>query len=78
VPVTDREVELVEVLMRELTGVDLSELHDQYRHALEALVDAKLAGEKVEAPPAPPPAVDLMAALEESVREARARRGENP
>jgi len=78
VPVTDREVELAEVLMRELTGVDLSELRDEYRHALESLVDAKLAGEEVEAPPAPPPAVDLMAALEESVREARARRGERP
>ena len=77
VPVTAREVELAEVLMRELTGIDLRELRDQYRSALETLVDAKLAGEEVEALPEPAPAVDLMAALEESVRAARAGRAKN-
>lgn len=72
-PVTDRELELAEVLIRELTGVEGRELHDEYTHALEQLVAAKAGqGELVEPPETPPP-VDLMAALEESVRAARAK-----
>ncbi|PBC72366.1 Ku protein [Streptomyces sp. 2321.6] len=70
-PVTEREMELAELLMREMVGVDQSELHDQYREALEQLVDAKVAGGQIEDPPQPEPVVDLMAALEESVRAAR-------
>jgi DNA end-binding protein Ku len=71
-PVTDRELELAEVLMRELTGVEVDQLQDEYRHALEQLVEAKVSGGELAAPPEPAPAVDLMAALEESVRAARA------
>ncbi|MCX4649427.1 MULTISPECIES: Ku protein [unclassified Streptomyces] len=71
-PVTDRELELAEVLMRELTGVEVEQLQDEYQHALEQLVEAKVSGGELAAPPAPVPAVDLMAALEESVRAARA------
>ncbi len=72
-PVTDRELELAEVLIRELTGIEGRELHDEYTHALEQLVTAKAGqGELMELPEAPPP-VDLMAALEESARAARAK-----
>ncbi|GGX51726.1 Ku protein [Streptomyces noursei] len=68
-PVTDRELELAEVLIRELTGIEGRELHDEYTHALEQLVAAKAgAGELIEPPAAAAPTVDLMAALEESVR----------
>ncbi len=70
-PVTDRELELAEVLIRELVGIEGRELHDEYAHALEQLVEAKAGrGELVE-PEAATPVVDLMAALEESVRAAR-------
>jgi DNA end-binding protein Ku len=74
-PVTDRELEITELLMRELTGVELRELRDEYRHALEQLVDAKVSGGELVEPAAPEPPVDLMAALEQSVRAARAERG---
>ncbi|MET7929412.1 hypothetical protein ABZT43_36765 [Streptomyces sp. NPDC005349] len=74
-PVTDRELELAEVLMRELPGVEADQLRDEYRHALEQLVAAKVSGGEPAAPPEPGPAVDLMAALEESVRAARAHQG---
>ncbi|MEK0099069.1 MULTISPECIES: Ku protein [unclassified Streptomyces] len=53
-PVTDRELELAEVLMRDARG---------------------LSGGQPAAPPGPVPAVDLMAALQESVRAARAHQG---
>lgn len=74
VEVTERELELAEVLIRELVGVEVGELRDEYRRALEALVEAKLAGEEPPPVPEPAPVVDLMAALEESVRQARAGR----
>lgn len=74
-PVTDRELELAEVLIRELTGVEVHELHDEYAHALEQLVTAKVAGEGLAEPTeGTAPVMDLMAALEESVRTARAAR----
>jgi DNA end-binding protein Ku len=59
-PVTDRELRLAEVLMDSLAGVDLAEL----------LVTAKMAGRELAAGVEPEPAVDLMAALEASIREA--------
>ncbi|MEV4334272.1 Ku protein [Streptomyces sp. NPDC049597] len=70
-PVTDRELELAEVLIRELTGIEVRELRDEYAHALEQLVAAKAAGAglaPVEEAAAP---VDLMAALEESIQAAK-------
>lgn len=74
-PVTERELELAEVLIRELTGIDKQELHDEYGHALEQLVAAKVSGAELARPPAKElPAVDLMAALEASVRAAKAAR----
>ncbi|MEW2081124.1 Ku protein [Streptomyces sp. NPDC005283] len=76
-PVTDRELAMAEVLIRELTGVEKRELHDEYGHALEQLIAAKVSGgELAESPAQTMPAVDLMAALEESVRAARAERGD--
>ncbi|MEU0181470.1 Ku protein [Streptomyces sp. NPDC006207] len=72
-PVTDRELELAELLMDQLAGVEIAELHDEYAAALEQLVVAKMTGAGLEEPEEPVPAVDLMAALEASIREAGSR-----
>ncbi|MCN9240098.1 Ku protein [Streptomyces sp. RY43-2] len=79
VTVNDKELDLAHTLMDTLGEVDLDDLHDEYRAAVEELIAAKAAGE---APPeAPEPAkggrvLDLMAALENSVRAAKESRGE--
>ncbi|MGW3133080.1 non-homologous end joining protein Ku [Streptomyces sp. NPDC001076] len=79
VTVRDKELDLADALMDTLGEVDLKDLHDEYREALEEVIAAKAAGE---APPeAPEPAkggkvLDLMAALEKSVRAAKESRGE--
>ncbi|WP_217561042.1 Ku protein [Streptomyces sp. GbtcB6] len=79
VTVRDKELDLADALMDTLGEVDLEDLHDEYREALEEVIAAKAAGE---APPeAPEPAtggkvLDLMAALEKSVRAAKESRGE--
>jgi DNA end-binding protein Ku len=39
-PVTERELELAEVLIEQLTGVDITDLHDEYGAALEQVVTA--------------------------------------
>ncbi|MGW1542262.1 non-homologous end joining protein Ku [Streptomyces sp. NPDC002309] len=81
VTVRDKELDLADALMDTLGEVDLEDLHDEYREAVEEVIAAKAAGE---APPeAPEPAaggkvLDLMAALESSVRAARESRGEAP
>ncbi|MFE9446777.1 Ku protein [Streptomyces sp. NPDC006739] len=81
VTVRDKELDLADALMDTLGEVDLEDLHDEYREALEEVIAAKAAGE---APPeAPAPAaggkvLDLMAALEKSVRAAKESRGEGP
>ncbi|WP_149547621.1 Ku protein [Streptomyces marokkonensis] len=79
VTVRDKELDLADALMDTLGEVDLQDLHDEYREAVEEVIAAKAAGE---APPeAPEPerggkVLDLMAALENSVRAARESRGE--
>jgi DNA end-binding protein Ku len=79
VTVNDKELDLADALMDTLGEIELDDLHDEYREALEEVVAAKAAGE---APPeAPEPArggkvLDLMAALEKSVRAAKESRGE--
>ncbi|MFJ9538017.1 Ku protein [Streptomyces sp. NPDC101225] len=79
ISVNDKELDLADALMDTLGEIDLEELHDEYREALEEVVAAKAAGE---APPqSPEPAsggkvLDLMAALENSVKAARESRGE--
>ncbi|MFI9762541.1 Ku protein [Streptomyces sp. NPDC051963] len=81
VTVRDKELDLADALMDTLGEVDLDDLHDEYREAVEEVISAKVAGE---APPeAPEPAkggkvLDLMAALEKSVRDAKESRGEEP
>lgn len=80
VTVRDKELDLADALMDTLGEVDLADLHDEYRTALEEVIAAKAAGE---APPeTPEPAtggkvLDLMAALEKSVRAAKESRGED-
>ncbi|WP_344266835.1 Ku protein [Streptomyces sodiiphilus] len=79
VTVRDAELDLADTLMNSLGEVNLEELHDEYRTALESLVRAKLAGREPEMPgerPAGGRVIDLMAALEDSVRTARESRGE--
>ncbi|MFE9770919.1 Ku protein [Streptomyces sp. NPDC005931] len=79
VTVRDKELDLADALMDTLGEVDLEDLHDEYREALEEVIAAKAAGEVP--PEAPEPerggkVLDLMAALEKSVRAARESRGE--
>ncbi|KUN40427.1 hypothetical protein AQJ30_07200 [Streptomyces longwoodensis] len=74
-PVSDRELGLAEVLIRELIGIDVGEVRDEYAHALEQLVDAKITGAQLVEPAAPGAAMDLMTALEESVRAAERAHG---
>ncbi|MFJ5263931.1 Ku protein [Streptomyces sp. NPDC088387] len=80
VTVRDQELDLADALMDTLGEVELDDLHDEYREAVEEVIAAKAAGE---APPElPEPAtggkvLDLMAALESSVRAAKESRGED-
>lgn len=68
--ITERELALAEVLVQQLADVELTGQHDEYRHALEQLVAAKLEGTQVAESPEPSGVVDLMTALQESVRRA--------
>ncbi|QKW29397.1 Ku protein [Streptomyces seoulensis] len=79
VKVRDQELDLADALMDTLGEVDLSDLHDEYREALEEVIAAKAAGEVPPESPEPAPGgkvLDLMAALENSVRAAKRSRGE--
>ncbi|MEV3989124.1 Ku protein [Streptomyces sp. NPDC049837] len=79
VTVRDAELDLADALMDTLGEVDIETLHDDYREAVEQLIAAKAEGAEV-APPKEEKAggqvIDLMAALESSVRAAREARGE--
>ncbi|MCX4479326.1 Ku protein [Streptomyces cellulosae] len=81
VTVRDKELDLADALMDTLGEVDLEDLHDEYREAVEEVVAAKAAGESPPEAPAEEPGggkvLDLMAALENSVRAARESRGED-
>ncbi|MFI2644783.1 Ku protein [Streptomyces sp. NPDC018610] len=79
VTVRDKELDLADALMDTLGEVDLEDLHDEYREALEEVIAAKASGEAPPESPEPAPGgkvLDLMAALEKSVRAARRSRGE--
>ncbi|MDX3249334.1 Ku protein [Streptomyces sp. ME18-1-4] len=79
VTVRDKELDLADALMDTLGEVDLEDLHDEYREAVEEVVAAKAAGETLREAPAAPSSgkvLDLMAALEKSVRAAKESRGE--
>ncbi|MFE9439206.1 Ku protein [Streptomyces sp. NPDC006602] len=79
VTVNDKELDLADALMDTLGEIDLEDLRDEYREALEEVVAAKAVGE---APPEAPETarggrvLDLMAALEKSVKAAKESRGE--
>ncbi|MEU6895892.1 Ku protein [Streptomyces sp. NPDC046557] len=78
VEVSDEEVEAAVALADTLSGRDLGQMHDEYREALEKLIEAKTAGTRPEPVETPAPVsaevVDLMAMLEKSVSEAKASR----
>ncbi|MFF1461790.1 Ku protein [Streptomyces sp. NPDC058330] len=79
VKVRDAELDLADALMNTLGEADLDTLHDDYREAVEELVAAKAAGEPVEPEgeeePGEGKVIDLMAALENSVRAAKESHG---
>ncbi|MEU4795911.1 Ku protein [Streptomyces sp. NPDC023327] len=82
VTVRDAELDLADALMDTLGEVDMSTLHDDYRSAVEELIAAKVEGGVPAEQASPADAgggkvIDLMAALENSVRAARTARGES-
>ncbi|GAA2318519.1 Ku protein [Streptomyces kunmingensis] len=76
VTVRDAELDLADALMDTLGEVDMDSLHDDYRAAVEEMIAAKTSGEGVTETPTAPEGgggkvLDLMAALENSVRAAK-------
>jgi DNA end-binding protein Ku len=70
--VRPQELKMAESLMETLSeDFDLAAQHDEYQHALDELVAAKLEGEPIpemaETAAAPDNVVDLMAALQASI-----------
>ncbi|MCX3064065.1 non-homologous end joining protein Ku [Streptomyces beihaiensis] len=80
VTVRDAELDLADALMDTLGEVDISDLHDDYRAAVEEMIAAKSEGGAAVRTPAAPTGggrvIDLMAALENSVQAAKEARGE--
>ncbi|MFF3173563.1 Ku protein [Streptomyces sp. NPDC057900] len=79
VKVRDAELDLADALMATLGEVDMDSLHDDYREAVEELVAAKAAGEvprRAEPEDTGGKVIDLVAALESSVRAAKEARGD--
>ncbi|MEU6978806.1 Ku protein [Streptomyces sp. NPDC046371] len=81
VTVRDAELDLADALMATLGEVDITGLHDDYREAVEEMIAAKAEGGAALAPAEPEAegggqVIDLMAALESSVRAAKEARGE--
>lgn len=82
VTVRDAELDLADALMDTLGEVDLNTLHDDYREAVEELIAAKSGSGEALTPAKPAggsgnaQVLDLMAALENSVRAAKNSRGE--
>lgn len=75
------ELAMAASLIDSMTGdFDGAGYTDNYREALQEVIDAKVEGREVEAPAEPeeaPAAVDLMAALRASVQRAQAARGDD-
>jgi DNA end-binding protein Ku len=74
------ELKMAELLIDSLsTDFDPADYHDNYREALEEVIEAKVAGREVVTPPAPAEGgaqvIDLMAALKASVEAAKKTRG---
>jgi DNA end-binding protein Ku len=81
VTVRDTELDLADALMDTLGEVDMDSLHDDYREAVEELIAAKAEGRTLEPAAADDSGgkvLDLIAALESSVRAAKEARGEEP
>ena len=82
VDVSDRELTMATQLVESLTEpFEPDRFEDTYRNQVLELIDRKAAGEDVVAAPTPvaeDKVVDLMAALEASVRDAKAARGRHP
>lgn len=82
VDVSDREAKMAEALVASLTAeFEPDKYRDAYREQVLALIERKAAGEELEAPTAAkaaPQVVDLMAALEASVKAAKESRGRHP
>nr|WP_308042325.1 Ku protein [Streptomyces sp. 8L] len=80
VTVRDAELDLADALMNTLGEIDLDSLHDDYREAVEELVTAKAEGAPSPAPARPDEGggkvIDLMSALENSVRAAQEASGD--
>lgn len=71
-----RELALAVALVEALTRGEPPEQHDEYAAAMDRLIEAKAAGGELEAPAQAAPTVDLIAALEASIRAARDQRTE--
>ena len=82
VEVSDKEVLMAEALVESLSAkFEPKKYRDNYREQVLDLIERKAAGEKFEAPAAAvaaPAVIDLMAALEASVRAAKDARGRHP
>ncbi len=82
VEVSDKEVLMAEALVESLAAdFDPAKYRDEYREQVLDLIERKAAGEQFEMPAAvasAPAVVDLMAALEASVKAAKAARSRHP
>lgn len=82
VDVSDKEVRMAEALVASLSAeFEPSKFRDEYREQVLDLIERKAAGEEFEAPApaaAAPAVVDLMAALEASVKAAKEARKRHP
>jgi len=80
IELSDAEVDEAMELMEIIGGTDISQYRDQYREAVESVISAKAEGREppeTEAPAEPKGrVVDLMSALQDSVRAAKENRGE--
>lgn len=69
VELSDKEMELALMLIDKMRGdFELGKYHDDYREALERLIEAKLAGEVITAPAEKPPVADVADALLQSLQ----------
>ena len=82
VTVRPQELQMAESYIAALSGdFEPEQYTDNYREALEEVIEAKTAGREVKAPAEAPRSgqvVDLMEALRRSVAEAKTKRGEAP
>ena len=82
VQVSDKEVLMAEALVTSLSAAfEPKKYRDNYREQVLDLIERKAAGEQFEAPTAQaaaPQVIDLMAALEASVKAAKAARARHP